>query len=125
MKRLFICLLMLTISCKGITKEKKSDVLLVKPDLIFLLGGQSNMAGNGFKADLPDTDEYKTYRTSPKNVSVWNAKSKKWQSLKIGKKFGPEIGFAHALSKALPNKQTYRDRQICGRRHLYEPVVNT
>jgi hypothetical protein len=75
-----------------------------KPDLIFLLGGQSNMAGGGYTTDLPDTDEYKRYHTPPKNVSIWNAKMKSWQPLELGKRFGPEIGFAHALSAAFPGK---------------------
>jgi len=75
-----------------------------KPDLIFLLGGQSNMAGSGYTTDLPDTDEYKRYHTPPKNVSIWNVKTKIWQPLELGKRFGPEIGFAHALSAAFPGK---------------------
>lgn len=76
-----------------------------KPDIIFLLGGQSNMRGNGFTPDLPKTAEYKKYLKSPKNVSIWDAKQKKWKPLKINSSFGPEIGFAHTLSKALSGKR--------------------
>ncbi len=75
-----------------------------KPELLFLLAGQSNMAGNGFTTDLPNTNEYKEYSSSPENVSVWNAKQKSWEVLKLKNRFGPEIGFAHTLSKALPDK---------------------
>ena len=96
------------ISCISRVTANESDQLSAKlsavPELIFLLSGQSNMAGGGYSADLPDTAEYKRYRSAPTNVSVWNAKSKNWQPLKMGKRFGPEIGFAHALSKALPGQ---------------------
>ena len=86
----------------GIANE--SDQLSAKPELIFLLSGQSNMAGGGYTADLPDTEKYKPYHSAPANVSVWNVKDKNWQPLEIGKRFGPEIGFSHALSTALPGK---------------------
>jgi hypothetical protein len=72
-----------------------------KPDVLFLLGGQSNMAGNGFSADLPDA--YATYRTAPANVSIWNNQKKAWEPLAIKQRFGPEIGFGHTLAKALPD----------------------
>jgi hypothetical protein len=75
-----------------------------QPEILFLLGGQSNMAGNGFTKDLPKTPEYDEYRSFPGKVSIWNAKEKKWTPLIIGSRFGPEIGFAHTLSSALPDK---------------------
>lgn len=75
-----------------------------KPEVLFLLGEQSNMAGNGFTQDLPDAHRYLPYRTAPKNVSIWDAKNKEWKPLGIGNRFGPEIGFAHTLSKEMPNK---------------------
>lgn len=75
-----------------------------KPEVLFLLGGQSNMAGNGFTQDLSDAHRYRPYRRAPKNVSVWDARNKQWKPLELGDRFGPEIGFAHALSKAMPDK---------------------
>ena len=95
---------LLVFSCISSVIARESDQLSAKPELIFLLSGQSNMAGGGYSADLPDTDEYKPYRSAPGNVSVWDVKKKNWQPLEIGKRFGPEIGFAHALSSALPGK---------------------
>jgi hypothetical protein len=102
-KSLIISVL-LVLSCISSVIANEPDQLSAKPELLFLLGGQSNMAGGGYTADLPDTDEYKAYHTPPKNVSAWNAKKKSWQPLEIGKQFGPEIGFAHALSSAHPGK---------------------
>ena len=75
------------------------------PDLIFLLGGQSNMVGAGYKRDFPDTNEYLASLQPPKNVSIWNAKSKTWQPLELGERFGPEVGFSHALAAAFPKKK--------------------
>jgi len=75
-----------------------------QPEILFLLGGQSNMAGNGFTKDLPKTPDYEGYRSSPANVSIWNAKQKTWAPLAMGPRFGPEIGFAHNLASALPGK---------------------
>ncbi|MFT5882076.1 MAG: hypothetical protein ACI9FG_000574 [Crocinitomicaceae bacterium] len=96
--------ILLIFSCISSAIANGSDQLAAKPELIFLLGGQSNMAGSGYTADLPNTDEYKPYHSSSVNVSVWNAKNKNWQPLEIGKRFGPEIGFSHALSAAFPDK---------------------
>jgi len=95
---------LLVFNCISSVIANESDHQSAKPELIFLLSGQSNMAGSGYTADLPDTDEYKPYRSAPGNISVWNVKNKKWRPLEIGKRFGPEIGFAHALSSALPGK---------------------
>ncbi len=85
------------------TALNKSSALNNKPDILFLLSGQSNMAGNGFLPDLPKTSEYEAYRLPLKNVSIWNAKTKEWTLFEITDRFGPEVGFAHTLSKALPD----------------------
>ena len=95
-------LLMLSCLCNVIASESVQPE--PKPDLIFLLSGQSNMVGSGYSADLPNTDDYKSYRKHLKNVSIWNVKEKSWQPLQLGKRFGPEIGFAHALSSSHPGK---------------------
>lgn len=95
-------LLMLSCLCSVIASESAQPE--PKPDLIFLLSGQSNMVGSGYSADLPNTDDYKPYRKHLKNVSIWNVKEKSWQPLQFGKRFGPEIGFAHALSSSHPGK---------------------
>jgi hypothetical protein len=95
-------LLMLSCLCNVIASESVQPE--PKPDLIFLLSGQSNMVGSGYSADLPNTDDYKPYRKHLKNVSIWNVREKSWQPLQLGKRFGPEIGFAHALSSSHPGK---------------------
>ncbi len=95
-------LLMLSCLCSVIASESVQPE--PKPDLIFLLSGQSNMVGSGYSADLPNTDDYKPYRKHLKNVSIWNVREKSWQPLQLGKRFGPEIGFAHALSSSHPGK---------------------
>jgi len=104
MKNKIIVLSLLLLASVGVCKDKQEVAFSKTPDILFLLGGQSNMYGNGFMADLPHTKEFESYLNPPVNVSIWDLKSKEWTSLKIGKRFGPEIGFAHALSKALPGK---------------------
>ena len=66
---------------------------------VYLLGGQSNMQGNGKLADLTPAQ-----RTPPKNVFFWNGKA--FEPLVPGKTrhgkkrhFGPEIGFASVMAK--------------------------
>jgi lysophospholipase L1-like esterase len=96
------CFLLIASAVHG--KDEPNSAVPDKPEIFFLLGGQSNMAGNGFTKDLPKTPEYEGYRSSPGNVYIWDAKGKKWTPLGIGSQFGPEIGFAHTLSSALPGK---------------------
>lgn len=93
----------LFIASIGHAKEQPKSGVSDNPQILFLLGGQSNMAGNGFRADLPKTPEYAAYRSPPGNFSIWNAKEKKWDKLYLTTKFGPEIGFAHTLLRALPD----------------------
>lgn len=95
MKTLLSCLLLITVL--------SVEAAPAKPDVLFLLGGQSNMKGNGFTADLPKTKEFALFHTAPKNVSLWNDKKNTWEPLKIKQRFGPEIGFAYSLSKAWPD----------------------
>jgi len=104
LKNQIIVLSLLLVASVGVGKDKQEADFSKIPDVLFLLGGQSNMHGNGFMADLPHTKEFETYLNPPMNVSIWDLKCKEWTSLKIGKRFGPEIGFAHTLSKALPGK---------------------
>ncbi|WP_372846523.1 sialate O-acetylesterase [Pontiella sp.] len=75
-----------------------------KPDVLFLLGGQSNMKGNGFTPDLPKTEAFAAFRSAPGNVSIWNDKRKRWEPLEIKQRFGPEIGFAYTLAQAQPDR---------------------
>lgn len=76
-----------------------------KPVKLFLLGGQSNMDGCGKSNELPDV-----YKKPPANVQIWDNKTKLW--VELGKdstaiarheQFGPELAFAHRLSKVYPD----------------------
>ena len=73
-----------------------------RPSKVFLLGGQSNMVGEGLARDLK-----KKYTKSPENVKLWS--KGKWAPLAPDSrgKFGPEIAFGHEMAKALPNDDIY------------------
>jgi hypothetical protein len=64
-------------------------------ELVFILAGQSNMAGQGNAAELSPN-----YRRPPKNVDYYYNGYK--TPLNRFKHFGPEIGFAHELSRHFP-----------------------
>ena len=68
-----------------------------EPPLVLILSGQSNMAGQGQAGQLPPE-----LRTPPANVTLM-----KWgspQPLATGQ-IGPEVTLAHALSRAMPDRQ--------------------
>jgi len=65
-------------------------------ELVFILAGQSNMAGQGTMAKLPPA-----YRRVPANVDFYYNGYK--TPLNRFKHFGPEIGFAHEISRSFPN----------------------
>ena len=69
---------------------------------IFLLGGQSNMAGQlrEYWADLgsPYKDPYPA-------VPRWHNKALKWIPLAPTHRFGPEVAFGHSIMQAMPDQQ--------------------
>ena len=67
-------------------------------ELVFLLAGQSNMVGQGTTSELAPH-----YRQDPRNVSFYFNGYK--TSLSRFKHFGPEIGFAHEISRRYPNNK--------------------
>ncbi len=67
-------------------------------ELVFILAGQSNMAGQGNTSELPPA-----YRRPPKNVSFYYNGYK--APLDRFAHFGPEIGFAHEISKRFPHSK--------------------
>lgn len=75
-----------------------------RPTLIILMAGQSNMAGRGRKAGLEKLDSASRYASSPLNVRIWSPSDGRWVPVVPGETFGPEIGFAHAISEARPNQ---------------------
>jgi hypothetical protein len=72
--------------------------LINNNELVFILAGQSNMAGYGTTAKLPAL-----YRQAPANVQFYHngypAKMSRFAH------FGPEVGFAHAISRRFPHKK--------------------
>ncbi len=68
-----------------------------KDELVFILAGQSNMTGYGTTAKLPAA-----YRRTPANVQFYfNGYPAKMSRFAH---FGPEVGFAHVISRRFPNK---------------------
>ena len=68
-----------------------------KNELVFVLAGQSNMAGYGTTANLPQA-----YRRTPSNVKFYfNGYPAKMSRFA---RFGPEVSFAHAMSRQYPHK---------------------
>jgi hypothetical protein len=74
---------------------------------VFLLAGQSNMAGEGNVADLTAP-----YNTPLSEVKFWN--NSQWVALRggfgdgtSGTLFGPEIGFGHRLHELYPKDDIY------------------
>ena len=65
-------------------------------ELVFILAGQSNMVGQGTAEKLPPA-----YRRAPANVEFYYNGYK--APLNRFKHFGPEIGFAHEISRSFPN----------------------
>lgn len=64
-------------------------------ELVFVLAGQSNMVGQGKASELSPT-----YRRVPNNVEYYYNGYK--APLNRFKHFGPEIGFAHEISRHFP-----------------------
>ena len=67
-------------------------------ELIFILAGQSNMAGQGERSKVPAH-----YRKNPRNVSFYHNGYK--TPLNHFAYFGPEIGFAHEVARRYPKHQ--------------------
>lgn len=69
---------------------------------IFLLGGQSNMAGQlkeyWAKLNSPYKDPFPA-------VPRWHNKARKWIPLAPTHRFGPEVAFGHSIIQAMPNQQ--------------------
>ena len=74
----------------------------VRPVKIFLLGGQSNMAGQlkEYWADVQSP-----YKDPFPQIQIWHNKRNQWAPLAPSHRLGPEISFGHAIAKALPNDE--------------------
>ena len=67
-------------------------------ELVFILAGQSNMSGYGVTAKLPAV-----YQRTPANVTFY-FNGYPTQMSRFAQ-FGPEVGFAHAISRRFPHKK--------------------
>jgi hypothetical protein len=87
-----------------------------KPKVIkvFLLGGQSNMAGAGNSKDLKPP-----YNQPFAKIKTWNNKTKSWLPLTPKGRFGPEVYFAHSLASKLPNEKIRLIKSAQGGTALY------
>ena len=73
-----------------------------RPVKIFLLGGQSNMAGQlkEYWADVQSP-----YKDPFPKIQLWQNKRSQWVPLAPSHRLGPEIAFGHAIAKALPDEE--------------------
>jgi hypothetical protein len=74
---------------------------------VFLLAGQSNMAGYGVVADLS-----LPYREPHSTVKIWDCGSSQWVALRGGfgataAYFGPELSFGHRIQSTFPTDNIY------------------
>lgn len=104
----FRILLAMVIAASTFCVQAADDTLL-----IFLLAGQSNMAGHGLKKDLQEE-----LKKPLENVVIFN-KVGAIIPFKPGDQHGPEVGFAHALVKAFPNRKIGIIKVAVGASSLY------
>jgi hypothetical protein len=84
---------------------------------VFLLGGQSNMVGQGINAELVSP-----YNTAQTDINYWNGA---WIPLAPGfgnfsSEFGPEVAFGRAIKDALPNDTIYLVKYAVNGTALYD-----
>lgn len=77
---------------------------------VFLLAGQSNMAGTGNNSEL--VGPLQKYSAPQTGVKFWNSNINNWISLQPGlgassSQFGPELSFGYAMHEAFPNDSIY------------------
>lgn len=86
---------------------------------VFLLGGQSNMSGNGNVADL--VGPLAQYSQGAPNVNYWNGAQ--WVSPAYnvlgGPNFGPDLSFGYQMHQHYPNDSIYLIKWAWGGTNLY------
>jgi hypothetical protein len=88
-----------------------------KPMKVFILAGQSNMAGQGDPSELPAE-----YQKHPDNLLMpippRDRKGRPRTDLvpfaPFPERFGPEVGFAHAMAKAWPDRKIVLIKKAIG-----------
>ena len=103
------CLIMMALLLCGCHTAPKARV--------YLLAGQSNMAGAGTYTELKAP-----YDKHPQAVKIWTKQG--WQSLGPGisantNRFGPEIAFGHAMHQAYPDDEVYLIKVAAGGTSLF------
>lgn len=81
-------------------------------ELVFILAGQSNMAGQGNSVELPAS-----YQRVPSNIEFYYNGYK--APLNRFSHFGPEIGFAHEISRHFPRTKIKLIKFAVGGTSLY------
>ncbi|MHC4894627.1 MAG: sialate O-acetylesterase [Planctomycetota bacterium] len=87
-------------------------------DRVFLLGGQSNMAGFGTSLEaLPAP-----YSDVQPQVRIWNFLANDWADLEpgYGSQFGPELSFGYTLAAQDPGRTVYLVKHAVNGTSLYE-----
>lgn len=79
---------------------------------LFLLAGQSNMAGAGVTAGLPGQ-----YTTTPERIRLFE--DGEFRTLAYADTFGPEIGFAHEIIQVYPDDSIILCKVAVGGANLY------
>jgi hypothetical protein len=87
------------------------------PLKIFILAGQSNMAGNGVPAELPA--EYQKHPDHvlmpiPPRYRKGRSRTDLVPFAPFPERFGPEVGFAHAMAKAWPDSKIVLIKKAIG-----------
>ncbi|MEX0776725.1 MAG: sialate O-acetylesterase [Phycisphaeraceae bacterium] len=96
-----------------------------RPLQVFLLGGQSNMQGVGRNDQLTAP-----YSQAFDKVQVWDAGAGAWVPLtppegRPSGAFGPEVAFAHAIAKAMPDERILLVKYAVGGTALYDDWAPT
>ncbi|GAA4439676.1 sialate O-acetylesterase [Bremerella cremea] len=84
-----------------------STVTAGEPVDVYILSGQSNMAGSGAKVQLPES-----WQKPLPSVQYWDGKqfvefAPNSLNLNGGGRFGPEVGFAGTFASLMPDKKIY------------------
>lgn len=97
----------ISMSVLGLTLTLSVQAASKPAEQVYLFAGQSNMAGQGLSKQLP-----RAYRQHPRNVVFYYQGRR--HTLGSNTFFGPEIGFAHKIARAYPNKKHIIIKQAAG-----------
>lgn len=84
---------------------------------VFLLAGQSNMAGCGVSSELVRT--LGKYGVKQQKVKLWDGGSSQWSALPSSYGFGPEVSFGYEMHTAFPKDDIYLVKWAQGSTSLF------